>query len=67
MPEGKIKWFDNNKGFGFIIQDDSEGDLFVHFNDLECFPNLEPGERVSFKMGKNDKGPCAINVQLLDK
>ena len=66
MSTGAVKWFDNNKAYGFIIQDNGKGDLFVHFNDLECFPNLDPGERVSFEMGKNNKGPCAVNVRLLD-
>ena len=66
MPEGKVKWFNDKKGFGFIEQDGG-GDLFVHHSSIqgEGFESLAEGDRVSFDVGKGAKGPAAENVRKL--
>lgn len=66
MPTGKIKWFNADKGFGFIEQDDSSKDVFVHWTaveGLENFERLQEGEPVSFDIEQTDRGLKAVNVQ----
>ena len=64
MPEGKVKWFNESKGFGFIEQDDV-GDVFVHFSAIQAegFKTLAEGQRVSFDVQKGKKGLEAENVK----
>ncbi|MDM8525640.1 cold-shock protein [Desulfococcaceae bacterium HSG8] len=67
MAEGIVKWFSNKKGFGFIEQDNGEGDVFVHHSaiDMSGFKTLAEGDRVSFEIEKGDRGPAAKNVSKI--
>jgi CspA family cold shock protein len=64
MASGKVKWFDNKKGFGFISQGEGQ-DVFVHHTCIlgEGFKTLREGEQVSFELIDSEKGPKALNVQ----
>jgi CspA family cold shock protein len=66
MSEGKVKWFNDSKGFGFIEQAGSK-DLFVHHSAIqgEGFKSLAEGDRVSYDIGSGVKGPTAENVRKL--
>ncbi len=68
MAEGTVKWFQENKGYGFLTQENGE-DLFVHFSeiDAEGFKTLKEGDTVTFDVGEGakGKGPCAKNVKLI--
>src|SRR5208283_2544466 len=61
--EGKVKWFNESKGFGFIQQDNG-ADVFVHFSSIksEGFKTLAEGQRVQFDIEEGDRGPKAVNV-----
>jgi len=66
MPEGKVKWFNDSKGFGFIEQEGGK-DLFVHHSAIqgEGFKTLAEGDHVSFDVVQGPKGPAAENVRKL--
>jgi cold shock protein len=66
MSEGKVKWFNDSKGFGFIEQEGAK-DLFVHHSAIqgEGFKSLAEGDRVSFDVTQGAKGPAAENVRKL--
>ena len=66
VPEGKVKWFNEKKGFGFIEQDGGS-DLFVHYTAIQgdSFKTLSEGQRVSFEVEETSKGPKAKNVQII--
>jgi len=66
MAEGRVKWFDLKKGYGFITADSGK-ELFVHYSAIEGqgFKSLEEGERVSFDEEKGVKGPQAVRVKRL--
>ena len=63
MENGKVKWFSNQKGYGFIQKDDGE-DIFVHFSAIqsEGFKTLIQGQEVIFEVSEGSKGPQAANV-----
>jgi cold shock protein len=67
MAEGVVKWFNDEKGFGFITPDEGGKDLFVHFSGIAGggFRSLEEGARVSYDAEAGDKGPKAVNVQKI--
>ncbi|HNQ46053.1 MAG TPA: cold-shock protein [Syntrophorhabdus sp.] len=64
MAKGKVKWFNESKGFGFIAQEDGK-DVFVHFTAIqgEGFKTLSEGDEVEFDVEKGQKGPNAVNVK----
>lgn len=64
MPKGKVKWFSNQKGYGFITPE-SGNDVFVHFSAItgEGYKTLEEGQEVEFDIQKDDKGEKAVNVK----
>jgi cold shock protein len=67
MANGTVKWFSDEKGFGFITPDDNGKDLFVHHTGINSsgFKSLEEGARVSYDEEAGDKGPKAVNVSAL--
>ncbi len=66
MLEGKVKWFNDSKGYGFIEQEDGP-DVFVHFSSLqmEGFKTLNEGDGVTFEVTDGPKGPQATNVSRI--
>jgi len=64
MPQGTVKWFNEEKGYGFITPDDGDADLFVHHSGIagEGFKSLEEGESVSYEVTQGRKGMQATNV-----
>jgi CspA family cold shock protein len=67
MASGTVKWFNDDKGFGFITPDDGSKDVFVHHSGIagEGFRTLAEGAKVSYEAENGDKGPKAVNVQLV--
>jgi CspA family cold shock protein len=67
--QGLVKWFNEDKGFGFISPLDGSKDVLVHFSALqgESFNTLFEGQKVEFAILSGDKGPAAANVILLDR
>jgi CspA family cold shock protein len=65
MPEGTVKWFNGEKGFGFIAPDDGSKDVFVHYSAIpgSGYKSLEEGQRVSFESSQGQKGPQADSLR----
>lgn len=68
MQYGTVKWFNAEKGFGFIEREDGQGDVFVHFSAIEGdgYRSLDEGQRVTFEVTEDVKGPRAANVSVVD-
>jgi CspA family cold shock protein len=67
VATGTVKWFNAEKGFGFITPDDGSGDVFAHFSAIagDGYRSLEENQRVSFTITKGTKGPQAADIQAL--
>lgn len=67
MINGTVKWFNADKGFGFIAPDDGSADVFVHFSAIQSngFRSLEENQHVSFEIEDGAKGPAAANVTVI--
>ena len=66
---GTVKWFNDQKGFGFITREDGEKDCFVHYTAIQGsgFKSLREGEKVEFDVVEGDKGPAAENVKVVEE
>jgi len=67
MTQGSVKWFNGEKGFGFIAQDGGGPDVFVHYSAISGsgFKSLDEGQRVEFEVGQGQKGPQAQDVRTV--
>jgi CspA family cold shock protein len=67
MAQGTVKWFNAEKGFGFIAQDDGGNDVFVHHSEIDAggFRSLDEGQRVEFEIRQSDKGQKATGVRAV--
>ena len=66
MSTGTVKWFNNSKGYGFIVPDDGSDEIFVHYSNItsEGYKSLQEGQKVEFEAGQGQKGPEATNVKV---
>jgi cold shock protein len=67
MTQGTVKWFNGEKGFGFITPDGGNTDVFVHYSEIDAggFRSLDEGQRVEFEVGQGQKGPQATGVRVI--
>lgn len=68
MSTGTVKWFNNAKGYGFILPDEDSGDLFAHYStiEMEGYRTLKAGQAVTFDITQGDKGMHAVNIRLIN-
>jgi len=66
VPSGKVKWFDEAKGFGFLSREDGGADVYVHVSALPGGASLKPGQRVEFGVAEGRRGEQALSVRILD-
>ena len=64
METGTVKWFNQNKGFGFIERENEDKDLFVHMTEVQG--QINDGDKVEFELGETEKGPAAQKVKKVD-
>jgi CspA family cold shock protein len=69
MPTGRVKWFNNAKGYGFILPDEGDEDLFVHYSSIlmDGYKTLKAGQLVTYEILKGPKGSHAIDIHALDE
>lgn len=69
MATGKVKWFNNAKGYGFILSDEAGEDLFAHYSaiEMEGYKTLKAGQQVTFDITRGDKGLQAFNIKLVEE
>ncbi len=69
MPTGTVKWFNNAKGYGFILPDNGDADIFAHYSaiNMEGYRTLKAGQHVSFDAVDGDKGKQAANISLIEE
>lgn len=69
MATGTVKWFSDEKGFGFVTPDDGSVDLFAHFSaiNMNGFKSLKQGQKVSFEVAHGPRGMQASNIQAIGK
>ncbi|AEX41005.1 cold-shock protein [Corynebacterium diphtheriae bv. mitis] len=67
MAQGTVKWFNAEKGFGFIAPEDGSADVFVHYSEIQGngFRTLEENQKVEFEVGEGAKGPQAQQVRAI--
>ena len=68
MNEGKVKWFDGKKGYGFVAETSTDTDYFVHFSEIQNdgYKTLTEGQEVTFEIGEGKQGTVAKNVKTVD-
>ena len=69
MPKGRVKWFNNAKGYGFILPEDGSEDYFAHYSSIvmDGYKTLKAGQLVTFEILEGPKGSHAINIQAVDE
>jgi CspA family cold shock protein len=65
VAQGTVKFFNDQKGFGFITPDDGGKDLFVHVTGIEGGATIQENDKVEYEIGEGQKGPCAVQVKKL--
>ena len=67
MAQGTVKWFNSEKGYGFIAPDDGSADVFAHYSEIAAqgFRNLDEGQKVEYDLAQGPKGPQAANIRPL--
>ena len=68
MNQGKVKWFDGKKGYGFVAETSTDTDYFVHFSEIQNdgYKTLTEGQEVTFEIGEGKQGTVAKNVKTVD-